>query len=152
MSIVTVWTNSSAAVQLCQLSDDPADGTAQEQIAQLTTLSLLYGYSCVDQNFTGSVPAGNAAQWRWSDGQIVSVPVVPASVTPRQVRLVLLAQGLLKSVEAMIAEQDEATQITWNYASEFRRDDPLLAQLAANLVPPLSSQQIDEFFIAAAAL
>jgi hypothetical protein len=77
---------------------------------------------------------------------------VPKSVTPRQVRLVLLAQGLLASVEAMIAQQDEATRIAWQYASEFRRDDPLLAQLAANLVPPLSSQQIDEFFIAAATL
>jgi hypothetical protein len=68
------------------------------------------------------------------------------------VRLVLLEQGLLASVEAMIAQQDEATRITWQYASEFRRNDPLLVQLAANLVPPLTSQQLDEFFIAAAAL
>ena len=52
----------------------------------------------------------------------------------------------------MIAQQDEATRITWQYASEFRRNDPLLVQLAANLVPPLTSQQLDEFFIAAAAL
>ena len=77
-------------------------------------------------------------------------PVVPQSVTPRQVRLVLLAQGLLASVEAMIAEQDEATQITWKYASEFRRDDTLLNQLAINL--NLTAQQLDDFFISAAAL
>lgn len=77
-------------------------------------------------------------------------PVVPQSVTPRQVRLVLLEQGLLASVEAMIAQQDEATKISWQYASEFRRNDPLLNQLAVNL--SLTSQQIDEFFIAAAAL
>jgi len=77
-------------------------------------------------------------------------PVVPQSVTPRQVRLVLLEQGLLASVEAMIAQQDEATKISWQYASEFRRNDPLLNQLAINL--NLTSQQIDEFFIAAAAL
>jgi hypothetical protein len=75
---------------------------------------------------------------------------VPKSVTPRQVRLVLLAQGLLASVEAMIAQQDEATRITWQYASEFRRDDPLLNQLAVNL--NLTSQQIDDFFITAATL
>jgi len=77
-------------------------------------------------------------------------PVVPQSVTPRQVRLVLLEQGLLASVEEMIAQQDEATKISWQYASEFRRNDPLLNQLAVNL--NLTSQQIDEFFIAAAEL
>ena len=77
-------------------------------------------------------------------------PVVPQSVTPRQVRLLLLSQGLLANVEAMIASQDEATKITWQYASEFKRDDPLLNSLAANL--GLSSEQIDGFFIAAAAI
>lgn len=77
-------------------------------------------------------------------------PPVPYSVTPRQVRLLLLAQGLLASVEAMIAAQDEATRITWEYALEFRRDDPLLNQLAVNL--GLTEDQIDQFFIAAAQL
>lgn len=76
-----------------------------------------------------------------------SQPQVPASVTPRQVRLLLLAQGLLPQVEALIAQQDEATKIAWEYASEFRRDDPLLLSLAANL--NLTEQQLDEFFIAA---
>lgn len=74
-------------------------------------------------------------------------PVVPQSVTPRQVRLVLLSQGLLASVEAMIAQQDEATRIAWQYASEFRRDDPLLLSLATSL--NLTEQQLDDFFIAA---
>lgn len=77
-------------------------------------------------------------------------PTVPASITPRQCRLVLMAQGLLPTVEAMIAQQDEATRITWEYALEFRRDDPLLLQLAASL--QLTSEQIDQFFIAAAQL
>ena len=77
-------------------------------------------------------------------------PVVPASVTPRQVRLLLLSQGLLANVEAMIAESDDATKITWQYASEFRRNDPLLEGLGAQL--GLTSEQIDEFFIAAAAI
>jgi hypothetical protein len=76
--------------------------------------------------------------------------VVPGSVTPRQVRLILLQQGLLDQIEAMIAEQDRATQITWQFASEFRRDDPLLAQLAATL--GLTDEQVDNFFIAAARL
>lgn len=77
-------------------------------------------------------------------------PVVPQSITPRQVRLVLLAQGLLASVEDMIAQQDEATRIEWQYASEFRRDDPLLLSLATTL--GLTNQQLDDFFIAAAVI
>ena len=76
--------------------------------------------------------------------------VVPEGVTPRQVRLILLQQGLLANVEAMIAQQDEATKITWEFASEFRRDDPLLLSLAQSL--GLTSEQIDDFFIAAARL
>lgn len=75
---------------------------------------------------------------------------VPDSVTPRQVRLLLLSKGLLDEVEAMIALQDRQTQITWEFASEFRRDDALLVTLGANL--GLSAQQIDEFFIAAASI
>jgi hypothetical protein len=150
MSILTVWTNSDHSVKLAQLSDDPSDGTASDQLAHLATLDAYAGYSCVDPDFTGSVPAGDVSQWRWSDGQIVSTSAVPSSVTPRQVRLVLLAQGLLESVETLIASQDEATQITWKYASEFRRDDPLLNQLAVNL--NLTAEQLDEFFIAAASL
>lgn len=75
---------------------------------------------------------------------------VPSVITPRQCRLVLMAQGLLPKVEEMIAGQDEATRITWEYALEFRRDDPLLAALAAGL--GLTDDQIDEFFIAATAI
>jgi hypothetical protein len=78
------------------------------------------------------------------------VPVVPSSVTPRQVRLLLLSQGLLSQVEAIIAASDEATKITWQYASEFNRNDPLLGALAKQL--GLTDEQVDGFFIAAAQL
>lgn len=71
-------------------------------------------------------------------------------ITPRQCRLVLLQQGLLPQVTEMLSKQDEATRITWEYALEFRRDDPLLTALAANI--GLTDQQIDEFFIAASQL
>lgn len=77
-------------------------------------------------------------------------PTVPYIISPRQVRLLLLQQGELSNVEAMIAQQDEATRITWEYATEFRRNDPLLNQLAANL--GYSEAAIDQFFIAASAL
>lgn len=75
---------------------------------------------------------------------------VPEKITPRQCRLILMQQGLLETVEQMIASQDRAVQVTWEYALEFRRDDPLLNQLAVNL--KLTDEQIDQFFIAAAQL
>ena len=150
MSIVTVWTNADNKVLLVQLSSDPADGTPQEQVANRIGYEYLDGWSCVDPDFTGSVPDADASEWRWSDGQIVAVPKVPASVTPRQVRLLLLSQNLLSQVEGIIAASDQATKITWEFASEFRRDDPLLEALAQQL--GLTDAQVDAFFIAASKL
>lgn len=79
-------------------------------------------------------------------------PSVPASITPRQCRLLLHQQGLLSQVEVMVASSTEDVRITWEYALEFRRDDPILNVFAANLVPPLTDKQIDQFFIEAAKL
>lgn len=98
---------------------------------------------------TAEEEAALEAQWAAAAAE-ANTPKVPVSITPRQCRLLLLQQGLLSTVEAMIAQQDDATKITWEYALEFRRDDPLLTQLATNL--GLTSQQIDEFFIAASTL
>lgn len=79
-----------------------------------------------------------------------TLPPVPRSVTPRQVRLLLLQQDLLDDVETMILTQPKEIQIAWEYALEFQRNDPLLNTLAQNL--NLTEQQLDEFFIAAAQL
>lgn len=146
--MITVWTNQNA-VRLHQLSDDPQDGTPDEQVAYLSTIEMFHGWRCVSQDYQGPAPE-NSQGWRWDGSEIVEVTPVPTSVTPRQVRLLLLQQGLLDEVEAMIATQDRATKITWEFAEEFRRDNPLLTSLAANL--GLTEQQIDQFFIAASAL
>ena len=82
--------------------------------------------------------------------EAANAPKVPASITPRQCRIILSQQGLLSTVEAAIAGMDEPTRITWEYALEFRRDDPLLNALAVNL--NLTSEQVDQFFIAASQL
>lgn len=95
--------------------------------------------------------------WVW-DGETFTDPTppepaptpVPASITPRQCRLILAQQGLLDAVEEMIAQSTQDVRITWEYALEFRRDDPLLAQLAGEL--GLTSEQIDQFFIVASQL
>jgi len=86
----------------------------------------------------------------WVIRSVDPATIPPYSITPRQCRLLLLQQGLLSDVENMIASQDEATKITWEYALEFRRNDPLLLQLGNNL--NLTEEQIDQFFITASKL
>ena len=94
MSTVTVWTNPAHAVQLVQLSDDPADGTPQEQIAYLETRPYLSGWSCVHPDFTGAAPGTDASLWRWSDGAIVSLPAPDQEPTVQQVRTLLSELGM----------------------------------------------------------
>lgn len=77
--------------------------------------------------------------------------VVPESVTPRQLRLALLGAGKLAQINAFVTSGavPEAARISWEYATEYRRDDPLLNQMAGLLDPPLSQAQIDGLFIQA---
>lgn len=73
-----------------------------------------------------------------------------APVTPRQARLALLGAGLLDQVEAAVTAAGGATQITWEYATQILRDDPLILQIGASL--GLTQAQIDALFITAAGL
>lgn len=82
--------------------------------------------------------------------QVDLLGAVPVSVTPRQARLALSGAGLLAQVNAMVRAADEQTQITWNYATEVRRDFPLIVQLGASL--GLSTTQMDDLFVMAATL
>lgn len=78
---------------------------------------------------------------------------VPESVTRRQAKVALLQAGLLDEVEAGIeAIADPITKriakLDWSEANEFRRDWPLLNQLAAGM--GITDGQLDELFRAAA--
>ena len=88
------------------------------------------------------------------DGETFIRPVpaveVPASVSMRQARLALLAAGLLGQVEQAMQSASAADQIEWEYATEVRRDSPLVASMTAAL--GWSSEQVDNLFGAAAAL
>jgi hypothetical protein len=77
---------------------------------------------------------------------------VPLSVTPRQLRLALLGAGKLGQVQAFVGSgaAPEAAVISWEYATEFLRSDPMLNQLAGALQPPMTGDQIDQLFVAAA--
>jgi hypothetical protein len=58
---------------------------------------------------------------------------VPTSVTPRQARLALLSVGLLDKVETAVNAAGGATKITWDYATEVRRDDPMITTIGSSL-------------------
>lgn len=76
------------------------------------------------------------------------VPEVPASVTAMQARIALHDAGLLAAAHAAAEAAGGAVQIAWEYATEFPRNSPTLAALAA--VIGLDDAAIDALFISAA--
>ena len=77
-------------------------------------------------------------------------PPTLIAVTPRQARLALLEAGLLPQINMMIRGADEATQITWDYATIISREDPLIASIGSAL--SLTDAQIDALFDRASTL
>jgi hypothetical protein len=79
---------------------------------------------------------------------------IPEAVTARQARLALLGAGVLANVDQALASipgvEGEAARIEWEYASEVRRDSPLIAALAPAL--GLTEEQVDDLFRAAEGL
>lgn len=72
------------------------------------------------------------------------------AVSPRQIRLAILQSGLsLQQIDSIINNIADSTakikaQVEWNYAIQFERDHPLIAQFGAAL--NLTSAQIDAIF------
>ena len=76
--------------------------------------------------------------------------VVPESVTPRQIRQALTRAGLRASVEAAVVAGDQDTKDWYEFATEFRRDSPVVAALAAGL--GVTAPQLDDLWRLAATL
>lgn len=104
----------------------------------------------------GDEPVEIGASW---DGNTFTPPLplpapVPEVVTARQARLALLGAGVLANVEGALAQipgvQGEAARIEWEYATDIRRDSPLIGALAPML--SLTSEQVDDLFRAAEGL
>ncbi|MEN5084248.1 hypothetical protein ABE438_17345 [Bosea sp. TWI1241] len=95
-----------------------------------------------------------APGWTWDGHDFASpdpdpepeIPLRP--ITRRQLRLTLLAHGVLDQVEPAIlslAEPDRSiATIEWQDASEYRRDHPLIAQIGTAL--DLDEPTIDELW------
>jgi len=73
---------------------------------------------------------------------------VPPEVTPWQMRRALNQLGLRAMVEAAVAAGDQDARDGWEFALEIRRDNPLLAGMAAAL--GMTDAQLDDLFRLAA--
>jgi hypothetical protein len=74
-------------------------------------------------------------------------PPVPASVSPRQARLALLAIGKLAAATAAIQLADEPTRISWEYATMIVRADPGVIAFAEAI--GLDAAALDAVFVEA---
>ena len=91
------------------------------------------------------VPVNNVQTW-----ELREIPKeVPQSITPLQAKLQLLKLGLLDEVETLVTG-DRTSQLYWEYASVVERDNAVLLLMAEQL--GLTSEQVDEMFIAASKL
>lgn len=92
--------------------------------------------------------------WYWFDtfdealGYFASANV-GTILTPRQARWVLLDEGLLDAVEDIV-KLNRKYEIYWEYATEIRREDTILIQLATAL--GITDEKLDEMFIKGAKL
>lgn len=75
---------------------------------------------------------------------------IPYKISIRQAKLALLGAGLLDDIENAIASADRSVQISWEYATEFERDNPLILYFQSRL--NLSKEQVDNLFIQAKGL
>lgn len=117
-----------------------SDDASMIQLDGLT----MYG---VDENFgyTGREALGKF----WNGSAIVEPPVSFPNLTARQLRLGLLSFGKLDAVPTAIAALPEPEKsqadIEWQFASEFKRDHPLILQLIPIL--GLTDEQVDAVWI-----
>lgn len=105
----------------------------------------------------GWIPAGKARMGDVWDGKAFKpqAPAVPAVVSARQAKRALLEAGLLDDVQLAIDNipdpmEKRRVQIDWDESTEFRRDWPTLAVLAAAM--QLDGGTLDALFIEAATL
>ena len=104
-----------------------------------TTNATLHENVTAPANWKGGKYTFDGVDW------IVVIPdIVPGEVSMRQARLALLESGHLAAIDAAMVSADEASQITWSYASTVERGSALVATMAAVL--GLSDDDVDTLF------
>ena len=106
-----------------------------------------YSGACVDLPIDFNI--NDVDKYMFVEGMLVIPVYKPTSITPRQARLKLLEADLLDNLEAVITT-NRAWQIEWEYATEVKRDSPLIDAVASEA--GLTSEQIDQMFLEASKL
>lgn len=79
-----------------------------------------------------------------------TVDPIPQSVSPRQIRQAMTKVGMRAAVEGAVAAADQDTRDWYEFATEFRRDSPVVAMLAATL--GVTDSQLDALWMLAGTL
>lgn len=82
--------------------------------------------------------------------ELAGPATVPEAVSARQMKLALYATGKIDAIEGFVSSQDKAVQISWQSATEFRRDDPMLKAMALEF--GMTDEQADDLFRLAASM
>lgn len=96
---------------------------------------VLVGYSYRDGAFIATVPEAT---------EVMTI----MSVGPLQLRRALRELGMYAAVTSYVETAPEEVQEAWEYATEYRRDDPLFP--VVQLAMGLTDTQIDNLFALAA--
>ncbi len=129
-------------------------GVAVEVVQSDPAMLFVPGYASRFVQVPDDVVAGS----RLVSGQWQSPPepaaMIPQSVTMRQARLALHANGLLGSVQpaidALPEPQHTQAQIEWEYSNALERGNPFVATLGASL--GLNAAALDALFVQASQL
>lgn len=76
--------------------------------------------------------------------------VVPETLNARQIRRALTALGLREKLEEAISFSDQDTRDWYEFSGEFRRDHPLVLELAEHL--EVSPAELDQLWIVGVSL
>ena len=117
-----------------------------------------HSYDQVQMDMLAADLGTDLAEYQWiiDEVQANMLPVpappvfVPQSITMRQARLQLLADGLLDDVDAAVNTLGTVAKIEWEYASEIQRSNPLVP--AMQMVLSWDSARVDQFFTEASLL
>ena len=119
--------------------------------AAIETLSDRYRCDNTDLPFSvvgqGEIVEADTITWPEPPAPVVPVP---ESVSPRQIRQALTRAGLRTSVEAAVAAGDQDTKDWYEFATEFRRDNPVVAALGVAL--GVSDAALDDLWVLAGSL
>lgn len=124
------------------------------RIASYIADKSLITAECKDDVWSITYPAEIQEQVSAGQSATVDFVAVPEAVSMVRARTVLIVAGLIDAVEAALASdtsiQGKINQTQWEYATEVRRNSPLINSLGPSL--GLTSSQIDDLFRQAAAL